>query len=797
MVSEYEAKIIQQKGAGDISVAVRTDHSEFNLTLRGSDTVRTLKAKIAEKCSRSPQALRVLMSGQELKGDKTLREAKVNNNAQIIVRFKDMDPNKAPSEAERFREYASEVTIRSWLTQIIEMQLQGLGLRGSPVQNLIHTTNTEDHSIQESQNLAVAILAQQNNFQRLFKLLNLQGAIAGRAWDLLNTLPPNSSLIDDFAKVEELDQKLSTYLDPQVILKLAYSLNMISILVGRQNQTKSAQNAWCDQFLQLEGVKRLLDTFLQLDLEQSSAHITCYSKLLELVNFFVEYENSAGLDSPSLKKYDSLLSVGQRILDLLGVTAKANIHVSASNQSLVRCTLSFLAKALPAHNQVGDSLINWPSLDTWLRCVLLESNSRQEREDAEETLSAIAEAYAPFRDRLFSLLLSLLPEIASFSKSSQFFFILLERLYANGAQTGEIGWQTSLGCQLFRFIKDHPVLEVTEAQRYKDTSLVGLLDLTRIVINNSPELKRFAYEEGLLLTLFSECLFDIPTAELHGADAPPKCKSKDSRYAAYRLLVELCREDDRNFELLFTAMMKHIRRVRPKANWQVTPDAKKKAVHGYVGLENMGATCYMNSLLQQLYLMPQFRREILSVRDQSEDLEDSPLYQLQYTFAYLQETLKGSYKPVAFTASYKDWEGNPMNTRIQMDANEFFNTLFDKLEGLLAPTPRPHLLKELYGGVIANQIISQHCDHVSENIEGFYTVGVEIKNKKDIISSLDAYIEGEMLQGDAQYYCEQCDKKVDALKRSCLKSLPPTLLIQLKRFEFDLMEMRNKKLNGE
>lgn len=38
---------------------------------------------------------------------------------------------------------------------------------------------------------------------------------------------------------------------------------------------------------------------------------------------------------------------------------------------------------------------------------------------------------------------------------------------------------------------------------------------------------------------------------------------------------------------------------------------------GYVGLNNMGATCYMNALLQQFYMMPKLRSELLSIDDPS------------------------------------------------------------------------------------------------------------------------------------------------------------------------------------
>jgi ubiquitin carboxyl-terminal hydrolase 9/24 len=40
----------------------------------------------------------------------------------------------------------------------------------------------------------------------------------------------------------------------------------------------------------------------------------------------------------------------------------------------------------------------------------------------------------------------------------------------------------------------------------------------------------------------------------------------------------------------------------------------------------------------------------------------------------------------AFCQAYKDWDGNPMNVFLQMDVDEFFNMLFDKIETLLKDT---------------------------------------------------------------------------------------------------------------
>lgn len=52
-----------------------------------------------------------------------------------------------------------------------------------------------------------------------------------------------------------------------------------------------------------------------------------------------------------------------------------------------------------------------------------------------------------------------------------------------------------------------------------------------------------------------------------------------------------------------------------------------------------------------------------------------------------------------------------------------------------------------------------------------------------------------MLEGDNAYFCEKCDKKVNTLKRTCLKKLPNHLILALKRFEFDFNTMTKQKVN--
>jgi ubiquitin C-terminal hydrolase len=57
------------------------------------------------------------------------------------------------------------------------------------------------------------------------------------------------------------------------------------------------------------------------------------------------------------------------------------------------------------------------------------------------------------------------------------------------------------------------------------------------------------------------------------------------------------------------------------------------------------------------------------------------------------------------------------------------------------------------------------------------------------------YIKPDILEGDNKYHCEQYDKKISAQRRSYLKNLSSVVVINLKRFEYDLNTMQRLKVN--
>ena len=87
-----------------------------------------------------------------------------------------------------------------------------------------------------------------------------------------------------------------------------------------------------------------------------------------------------------------------------------------------------------------------------------------------------------------------------------------------------------------------------------------------------------------------------------------------------------------------------------------------RSASGYVGLKNFGCTCYMNALIQQLFMIPEFRQGILESDVTDQDLENNVLYQMKLIFANLQESEKQYYTPSGFTKAFKFY-GEPVNVR--------------------------------------------------------------------------------------------------------------------------------------
>ena len=224
---------------------------------------------------------------------------------------------------------------------------------------------------------------------------------------------------------------------------------------------------------------------------------------------------------------------------------------------------------------------------------------------------------------------------------------------------------------------------------------------------------------------------------------------------------------------------------------------------GHVGLKNIGCICYMNSIMQQMYMVPTFRYAIMGSDDHEDPKpaengrisidDDNLLHQLQIMYTFLTYSEKEDYNPKNFCFSFKDFDGNPTNPIIQQDSQEFFNNFCDKIENCLKKTKYKSIINDVFTGRTCSSVICESCKNVSNRFEDFYNLSLEVKNLNNLSDSLQKMISPEKID---DFKCSNCNKNVTISKITSLCDLPNILFIHLKRFYMNYEIERTEKINS-
>lgn len=168
---------------------------------------------------------------------------------------------------------------------------------------------------------------------------------------------------------------------------------------------------------------------------------------------------------------------------------------------------------------------------------------------------------------------------------------------------------------------------------------------------------------------------------------------------------------------------------------------------GYVGLRNLSNTCYLNSLFTQLFMNVPFRNFMLRANVADGGASQKLLQETQQLFSFMQNSLRRFVDPANLAASIRTYEDTNIDVSIQMDVDEFYNLLFDRWEGqILAPELKKEF-RAFYGGQLVQQVKSKECSHISERLEPFSAIQCDIKGKTCLQESLQAYVDGEIMEG--------------------------------------------------
>ncbi|XP_075046685.1 ubiquitin carboxyl-terminal hydrolase 48 isoform X1 [Mixophyes fleayi] len=235
------------------------------------------------------------------------------------------------------------------------------------------------------------------------------------------------------------------------------------------------------------------------------------------------------------------------------------------------------------------------------------------------------------------------------------------------------------------------------------------------------------------------------------------------------------------------------------------PNFERRKKNTFVGLTNLGATCYVNTFVQVWFLNMELRRALYlyenswSVEKAEECIQEDKEYEpqticehLQYLFALLQNSNRRYIDPCGFIRALG------LDTGQQQDAQEFSKLFMSLLEDTLSKQKNPdvrNIIQDQFCGQYAYVTICSHCSRESKLVSKFYELELNIQGHKQLTDCVTEFLKEEKLEGDNRYFCENCQSKQNATRKIRLLKLPPTLNLQLMRFVFDRQTGHKKKLN--
>ncbi|TPX47658.1 hypothetical protein SeMB42_g02650 [Synchytrium endobioticum] len=210
-----------------------------------------------------------------------------------------------------------------------------------------------------------------------------------------------------------------------------------------------------------------------------------------------------------------------------------------------------------------------------------------------------------------------------------------------------------------------------------------------------------------------------------------------------------------------------------------------------VGLTNLGATCYLNTLLQIWYHNTPFRDGVYQFQKGLLGLpeKDAICEQLQFAFAKLQLTRRAVFSPRMFIESMH------LNPGEQQDAQEFSKLLLSSLEesfGYMKGSSS--LVEDLFEGTYEYVTTCKACNTSSVMPSRFHELELPIKDGGRVDECLEIFLKGEVMEGDNQYFCQKCGCFRDANRRQILRKLPKVLTLHLIRFIYDPNKGQKKKV---